>query len=282
MTAARKCPKCGAAITETAGGLCPACLMKQAMATAATIESADIQTTSPEIGTKVWYFGDYELLQEIARGGMGVIYKARQASLNRTVALKMILSGQLANEAEVKRFHAEAEAAANLQHPNIVAIHEVGKHDGRHYFTMDFVEGQNLAQVIGGQPVPAQSAAQYAKTIAETIHFAHQRGTLHRDLKPQNVMIDADDHVRITDFGLAKRLHGNNDLTRTGAVMGSPNYMAPEQAQGRQDLVGPHTDVYAVGTILYELLRVAHRFLPRRQSRRWLRWSIRTRSRLPN
>src|SRR5262245_30053966 len=143
---------------------------------------------------------------------------------------------------------------ANLQHPNIVAIHEVGKHDGRHYFTMDFVEGQNLAQVVGGQPLPAQSAAQYAKTIAETIHFAHQRGTLHRDLKPQNVMIDADDHVRITDFGLAKQLHGNNDLTHTGAVMGSPNYMAPEQAQGRQHLVGPHTDVYAVGTILYELL----------------------------
>jgi serine/threonine protein kinase len=114
--------------------------------------------------------------------------------------------------------------------------------------------GQNLAQVIGGLPLPAQRAAQYAKTIAETIHFAHQRGTLHRDLKPQNVMIDAADQVRITDFGLAKQLHGNDDLTRTGAVMGSPNYMAPEQAQGRQDLVGPPSDVYAVDTILYELL----------------------------
>ena len=260
MTTHPKCPTCGAALTPDAPeGLCPACLVKQAMATAVpsptvAVEPAQTQTINPEVGAKVRYFGEYELLEEIARGGMGMIYKARQASLNRTVALKMILSGQLASDVEVKRFHVEAEAAANLQHPNIVAIHEVGEHDGRHYFTMDYVEGKNLAQILGGKPMPAQRAAGYVKTIAEAIHFAHQRGTLHRDLKPQNIMIDTLDHVRITDFGLARQVQGDSSLTRTGAIMGSPSYMPPEQAKGRQDLVGPHSDVYAIGAILYELL----------------------------
>jgi tRNA A-37 threonylcarbamoyl transferase component Bud32/ribosomal protein L7/L12 len=185
---------------------------------------------------------------------MGVVYKARQVSLNRIVALKMIRSGELASEAEVKRFRVEAEAAANLQHPNIVAIHEVGMHDGRHYFTMDFVEGRNLAQVAGGEPMAAQRAARCVKTIAEAIHFAHQRGTLHRDLKPQNVLIDASDHVRITDFGLAKQTQRDSSLTESGVAMGSPSYMPPEQAQGRRDLVGPSSDVYSLGAVLYELL----------------------------
>jgi tRNA A-37 threonylcarbamoyl transferase component Bud32 len=218
------------------------------------VEPIHTQTINPAAGTKVRYFGDYELLEEVARGGMGVVYKARQASLNRIVALKMIRSGELASEAEVKRFHIEAEAAANLQHPNIVAIHEVGMHDGRHYFTMDFVEGRNLAQVAGGEPMAAQRAAGYVKTIAEAIHFAHQRGTLHRDLKPQNVLVDASDHVRITDFGLAKQAQRDSSLTESGVAMGSPSYMPPEQAQGRRDLVGPASDVYALGALLYELL----------------------------
>jgi serine/threonine protein kinase len=211
---------------------------------------------SPEPGPKniVRYFGDYELLEEIARGGMGVVYKARQMSLNRPVALKMILAGELATPEARQRFRAEAEAAANLQHPNIVAIHEVGEHDGKQYFSMDFVVGKNLAEIVRGNPLPAERAAAYVKTIAEAIHFAHQRGTLHRDLKPQNVLIDADDRPRITDFGLAKRVEADSGLTRTGDVLGSPSYMPPEQAASQSAEIGPHSDVYSLGAILYELL----------------------------
>jgi serine/threonine protein kinase len=193
----------------------------------------------PSRGPKVAYFGDYELLEEIARGGMGVVYKARQMSLNRPVALKMILAGEWATPEARQRFRAEAEAAANLQHPNIVAIHEVGEHGGQQYFSMDFVVGQNLAELVRGKPLSAERAASYVKTIAEAVHFAHQRGTLHRDLKPQNVLIDADDRPRITDFGLAKRVETDSGLTRTGDVIGSPSYMPPEQASSRPEEVGP-------------------------------------------
>jgi tRNA A-37 threonylcarbamoyl transferase component Bud32 len=211
---------------------------------------------SPEPGPRhtVRYFGDYELLEEIARGGMGVVYKARQISLNRPVALKMILAGELATPEARQRFRAEAEAAANLQHPNIVAIHEVGEHEGKQYFSMDFVVGKNLAEIVRGNPLPAERAASYVKTISEAIHFAHQRGTLHRDLKPQNVLIDADDRPRITDFGLAKRVDADSGLTRTGDVLGSPSYMPPEQAASQSAEIGPHSDVYSLGAILYELL----------------------------
>lgn len=212
-------------------------------------------------GTRVAYFGDYELLDEIARGGMGVVYKARQVSLNRPVAIKMILAGQLASADEVRRFRAEAESAANLLHPNIVAIHEIGQHEGQHYFSMDLVDGRNLAEVVRDQSLPPARAAGYVKIIAEAIHFAHQRGTLHRDLKPSNVLIDAEDRPRITDFGLAKRVDGELGasatgvgLTQTGAVLGSPSYMPPEQAAGRHDQVGPQSDVYSLGAILYELV----------------------------
>ena len=221
-----------------------------------SVKTMTVQTSglpSPD-GTRVHYFGDYELRGEIARGGMGVVYRARQVSLKRVVALKMILAGRLANEAEVQRFRAEAEAAANLQHPNIVAIHEIGVHEGQQYFSMDYVEGPNLAAVIQGKPLAIRRAAELAKAMAEAIHYAHQRGVLHRDLKPQNVLVDERGQPRITDFGLAKQKANESGLTQTGAVMGTPSYMPPEQAVGRQDLIGPHSDVYSLGAVLYEML----------------------------
>ena len=206
------------------------------------------------LGTKVRYFGDYELLDEIARGGMGVVYKARQTSLNRIVALKMILAGQLASEEDVQRFHAEAEAAANLDHPGIVPIYEIGEHEGQHYFSMGFVEGESLADKIKDGPLPPREAAEYAKKVAEAIAFAHQRGVIHRDLKPANVLLDQNGEPKVTDFGLAKRVEGDSGLTATGQILGTPSYMPPEQASGQLDEVRETADVYALGAILYCLI----------------------------
>jgi tetratricopeptide (TPR) repeat protein/tRNA A-37 threonylcarbamoyl transferase component Bud32 len=199
-------------------------------------------------------FGDYELLDEIAHGGMGVVYKARQRRLNRLVAVKMILRGQLASAAEVQRFHAEAEAAANLHHPNIVAIHEVGEHESLPYFSMDYVRGKSLAALVSEHPLPPRRAAAYVHKIAEAIHYAHQRGILHRDLKPSNVLLDDADQPRITDFGLAKRAENETGLTVSGAVLGTPSYMPPEQAAGLHRMVTAASDVYSTGAILYELV----------------------------
>jgi WD40 repeat protein/tRNA A-37 threonylcarbamoyl transferase component Bud32 len=199
-------------------------------------------------------FGDYELLEELARGGMGVIYKARQVSLGRMVAVKRILAGRLATKEFVQRFRTEASAAASLQHPNIVAVHEVGAHQGEHFLAMELVEGLNLAQLVGHEPLEARRAARYAKELAGAIHYAHERGILHRDLKPSNVLIDAHDRPRITDFGLAKRLEKDSDLTLTGQVLGSPNYMPPEQACGTRGPMTRRSDVYSLGAVLYHLL----------------------------
>jgi hypothetical protein len=239
MKTIRSCSHCNALLPDDApGGLCPQCLMQGVLAP----------------GERLQYFGNYELLDEIAQGGMGVVWRAKQASLNRTVALKMIRGGMLATPDDVKRFLAEAEAAANLKHPNIVAIHEVGEHGGQHYFSMDFVDGKNLADFCGGKPLAARQAAELLATIADAVQFAHQRGILHRDLKPHNVLMDAAGTPHLTDFGLAKRMDMESSLTQTGAVMGSPSYMAPEQAQARHEHVGTQTDVYALGAILYEML----------------------------
>jgi tRNA A-37 threonylcarbamoyl transferase component Bud32 len=210
--------------------------------------------SGPAPGTAISYFGDFDLISEIARGGMGVVWKARQRSLQRDVALKMIRSGALAGSAEVTRFLREAQAAANLQHPHIVAIHEVGEHQGQHYFTMDLVEGRDLAATVREGLVAPDTAARYVQAIAEAMHFAHQRGTLHRDLKPHNVLIDQNDQPRITDFGLAKLGDDDVRLTQQGAVIGTPSYMSPEQASGELDQVGVASDVYSLGAILYELL----------------------------
>ncbi|MCI0538667.1 MAG: protein kinase [Verrucomicrobiales bacterium] len=207
------------------------------------------------------HFGDYELLEEIARGGMGVVYKARQLSLNRVVAVKMILAGQFAGKQFIQRFRTEAAAAALLQHPNIVAVHDVGVQDGQHFFSMEYVQGQNLAQFVGNRPLSPEKGARYVRQIAESIHYAHGQGIFHRDLKPSNVLIDAaTDQPRITDFGLAKRVANselgtqNVEVTLTGQILGSPNFMPPEQAGSGRGKVGRYSDVYSLGGILYYLL----------------------------
>ncbi len=198
--------------------------------------------------------GDYELLDEVARGGMGVVYKARQRSLNRIVALKLILSGQLASTHDVARFFAEAESAASLDHPGIVPVHEFGEHEGQHYFSMGFVEGESLADKIKDGPLPPPVAAEYTRKIAEAVAFAHERGVIHRDLKPGNVLIDQADSPKVTDFGLAKKVKGDSGLTSTGQILGTPSYMPPEQAGGKTDHVDERSDVYSLGAILYALL----------------------------
>lgn len=199
-------------------------------------------------------FGDYELLEEVGRGGMGIVYRARQSSLNREVALKMLLSGTLASEADLARFRAEAAAAARLDHPNIVPVYEVGEHEGHTFFSMKYVDGRTLAQVVADGPLPPQRAADLVLQAARAVAAAHRSGVLHRDLKPSNILIDRHGKVHLTDFGLAKQLTDTATLTRTGAVLGTPAYMAPEQAAGNRGSVGPASDVYSLGTVLYHLI----------------------------
>lgn len=244
------CPKCGTALASSEAE-CANCLLELGF----EIPEVDGSEPAADPAYNLRNFGDYEWLDEIARGGMGVVYRARQRSLGRTVALKWILGGQLATRELVRRFRAEASAVAVLQHPNIVAIHEVGVHDGNHFFSMDYVEGQNLAQLVGNQPLSPEKAARYVKLISEAIHYAHERGILHRDLKPSNVLIEtATDQPRVTDFGLAKRLDGESSLTLIGQVLGSPHFIPPEQADDRRGKVGRTSDVYGLGSILYFLL----------------------------
>jgi serine/threonine-protein kinase len=221
----------------------------------AAVELGSSATSRPDASglACVRYFGDYEIERELARGGMGVVFRARQISLNRPVALKMILAGQLANATDVKRFYTEAEAAANLDHPGIVPIYEVGQHEGQHYFSMGFVDGQSLSQRLAGGPLPPREAAALMIQVARAIDYAHHSGVIHRDLKPGNILLDRKGNPRVTDFGLAKRLHSDSGLTGSGQILGTPSYMPPEQAAGHRGGVGPAADVYAIGATLYAL-----------------------------
>jgi tRNA A-37 threonylcarbamoyl transferase component Bud32 len=196
----------------------------------------------------------YEILSELGRGGMGVVYKARQKSLNRLVALKMILAGEHAGPEALERFRTEAEAVARLQHPNIVQVYEVGEQDGQPFFSLEFIDGGSLADRLTGAPLPARHAAQLVQTLARTMHTTHQQGIVHRDLKPANILLTGDGLPMITDFGLAKQLGGSKAKTQSGAILGTPSYMAPEQAAGHTRQIGPAADVYSLGAILYELV----------------------------
>ena len=288
MPELKKCRACGVEIRSNAPfGHCPQCLIALGFGPVPEKPAEAPKNTSVQhsFGT-VRYFGDYELLEEIARGGMGTVFRARQTSLNRLVALKLISAGALATEELVKRFKAEAESAASLTHPNIVPIHEIGQHEGQHYFSMGLIEGGSLAEKLrklhrphpkpgsrqgdeadgtvartgppphvgGYAPLSLRDSAQLLITIARAVHYAHQRGVLHRDLKPGNILLDDKGQPHLTDFGLAKLIEKESALTHTNAVMGTPAYMSPEQARGESKDVTTATDVYGLGAVFYETL----------------------------
>ncbi len=199
-------------------------------------------------------FGDYLLQSELGRGGMGMVYEAYQPELGRTVALKMMRAGGSASAEELSRFRLEAAAAARLEHAHIVPLYDVGETAGRPFFTMKLIRGTTLARRLQDGPLPPREAAEILAQVAEAVHFAHQRGVLHRDLKPSNILIDESDHPHVSDFGLAKQIDSGASLTRTGAVIGTPAYMPPEQAAGGRGELGPASDVYSLGAILYQML----------------------------
>ncbi len=240
----QRCRRCGGAINPNeTRGLCPVCLLETSLGTTEHDELTEAVDRvwlerhqlagKAEPLAKPQRFGDYELLEEIGRGGMGVIYRARQVSLDRLVAVKTILTGPLASADFALRFHTEAHAAAVLEHPNIVPIYEVGDHQGQPFYSMRLIPGRNLAQEIKTMgPMPARGGAALVATVAQAVHYAHQRGVLHRDLKPANILLDAEGRPHVTDFGLAKLLEHDDGLTLTQAALGTPNYMAPEQASG--------------------------------------------------
>lgn len=219
-------------------------------------ESASVPNSfpSPAAVTLPLEFGDYELVEEIGRGGMGVVYRAIQKSLGRTVAIKMLLRRDLASPADLARFRSEAEAAAQLDHPGIVSIFEVGEWDGHPFYSMQFVEGTTLAKRLLEGPLPDREAAALTAKVADAVQAAHARGVLHRDLKPSNILIDAAGEPHVSDFGLAKRLEADESVTHTGAILGTPCYMSPEQAAGSRGDVGPTSDVWSLGAILYQML----------------------------
>src|SRR5436189_1679190 len=262
----RICRKCGARIfADAPEGLCPRCVLKIALqmppegSVAGVADPGGMDkpsrgdaTAAPD-GKKatraaelLGELGDYELLEEIGRGGQGVVFRARQKSLNRIVALKVISLGQWASQAHVKRFRREAEAAAGLEHPGIVPIHEVGERDGQCYFSMKFIEGGQLDDVIRHEPMPPRRAAELIAKVARTVHYAHENGILHRDIKPGNILLDKEGEPHLTDFGLARLIETEGTVTRTTEMLGTPSYMAPEQANGNAEVTAA-ADIYGLG-----------------------------------
>ena len=260
----RVCPKCGAEIPAPNAfgeGGCPGCLLETGLCALTNEDERPPEPTPARHSKKTARsvemladLGDYELLEEIGRGGQGVVFRARQKSLNRTVALKVIGLGQWATQAHLKRFRLEAEAAASLEHPCIVPIYEVGERDGSCYFSMKFVEGGQLDAVVKREPIPIRRAVELIGKVARTVHYAHEHGILHRDIKPGNILLDTKGEPHLTDFGLARLLETESTVTRTMEVLGTPSYMAPEQAVGNNAAVSGATDVYGLGAVLYQLL----------------------------
>ena len=263
----RICRKCGAKIfSDAPRGLCTACVLETALGILPDAVAADQenQAANRRMGESarspsqsvpmLGELGDYELLEEIGRGGQGVVFRARQKSLNRIVALKVISLGQWASKAHLKRFRLEAEAAAKLEHPGIVPIHEVGERDGSCYFSMKFVEGGQLDEVARREPMPIRRAVELIAKVARTVHYAHEHGILHRDIKPGNILLDAKGEPHLTDFGLARLVESESSVTHTLDVLGTPSYMAPEQAVGNNAAISSVTDVYGLGAVLYQLL----------------------------
>lgn len=217
-----------------------------------TDKSAEYESFTSQLeGELPQQFGDYELLEEIARGGMGVVFRARQVKLDRQVALKMILTGKLAGDSDVQRFYSEASSAAALEHPGVVPVYEVGEQNGQHFFSMGFIEGESLAAMIARNPLSPTRSANMLKKITEAMVYAHGEGVIHRDLKPANVLLDKRRNPHISDFGLAKKTTSGSQLTVTGQIIGTPSYMPPEQASGETNLIGPAADIYSLGAILY-------------------------------
>jgi TolB-like protein/tRNA A-37 threonylcarbamoyl transferase component Bud32/Tfp pilus assembly protein PilF len=270
----RICRNCGAKIfSDAPEGLCTGCVLEAAigvfsdavagggLSAVASAKADDPghagKTASQKTARAVELLGelgDYELLEEVGRGGQGVVFRARQKSLNRTVALKVIRLGQWASKAHLKRFRLEAEAAARLEHPGIVPIHEVGERDGSCYFSMKFVEGGQLDEVATREPMAIRRAAELIAKVARTVHYAHEHGILHRDIKPGNILLDAKGEPHLTDFGLARLIESESSVTQTLDVLGTPSYMAPEQAVGNNAAISSVTDVYGLGAVLYQLL----------------------------
>ncbi|MHC4917135.1 MAG: protein kinase domain-containing protein [Planctomycetota bacterium] len=261
-----RCPGCGKELDvsqRAASANCPYCGVA---VDAATIGRTAIVDTGTGVTSRMRVaeaeppkeFGRYRIEKHVARGGMGVVYKAYDPKLNRTVALKILLGAEHAAEEDIQRFFREAESAAGLQHANIVPIHELDVHNGRHYYTMEYIEGRALDEVIRSDRPAVRPAMQLIEKVARALEYAHGKGVIHRDLKPANIIVDEAGEPRITDFGLAKVLgpeaRGRRDLTQSGVAMGTPNYMAPEQAAGHSHEVDARTDVYSLGCVLYELL----------------------------
>ena len=253
-TASTVCENCGEKILgDSPKGLCPACVLETGLGPVADESVAGV-VDSGRFAEVLMDFGDYELLEEIGRGGQGVVYRARQKSLNRTVALKVIGLGQWATQAHLKRFRREAESAANLDHPCIVPIYEVGEREGSCYFSMKFIDGGQLDEVAKRTPISTRNAAELIAKLARTVHYAHEHGILHRDIKPGNILVDAKGEPHLTDFGLARLLETKSTVTHTMDVLGTPSYMAPEQASGHNEQLTSATDVYGLGAVFYQLL----------------------------